>query len=141
MVNQQLKWYEPLTIIIPEVTCRSLLGRAKWNTKSKNNGKSDEKSDSSYHASLWAKASPLGKSAKMGPPSGSMGTPDDMEEEVVEKKAKCKTNTKNNKHPDKEPKQGNNTWNHIRINCQICCQLPTVNANYIVSVVSFSLVV
>ena len=57
----------------------------------------------------WAKASPLGKSAKTGPPSGSMGMPDDVEEEVVEKKAKHKTNTKNNKHPDKEPKQGNNT--------------------------------
>ena len=51
----------------------------------------------------------LGKSAKTGPPSGSMGTPDDMEEEVVEKKAKCKTSTKNNKQPDKEPRQGNNT--------------------------------
>ena len=138
MVNWQLKWYEPLTIIIPEVMCRSSSGRAKQNTKSKNNGKSDEDSDSSCCASLWAKASPLGKSAKTGPPSGSMGTLDDVEEEVVEKKAKCKTSTKNNKQPDKEPKQGNNTWNHVCIYCWICCQLPTVN---IASVVSCSIVV
>ena len=90
------------------------MSRPKHNTR--NNGKSDGKSptnsDSSCHASLQARASPLGKSGKsggtgkLGTPSGSTGKPDEVVEEVVVKKAKHKT--KNKKTPDSEPKQGNN---------------------------------
>ena len=91
-----------------------MLSRPKCNTR--NNGKSDGKSptnsDSSCLASLWARVSPLGKSGKSGgtgksgTPSSSTGMPDEVVEEVVAKKAKCKA--KNNKTPDSEPKQGNN---------------------------------